>query len=198
LRGYTREKIWDPVTRLWHWILALAVCLGWSFGKFMSFSTIQWHFYCGYLIIGLMMFRLVWGFCGPQPIRYRAFLPNPRRILNYLKSIGERTPSGIAGHSPIGALSVLAIVGLLIAQATTGLFIVSDDFFESGPLAHLVSEAVNNRCTWWHKLLSKAVLGIVVLHLSAIFFYLLWKKENLIQPMISGWKWVKLTKDNST
>jgi cytochrome b len=86
---------------------------------------------------------------------------------------------------------VIAILLLLTAQAGSGLFLVSDDYFESAPLAHLVSEAVNNRLTWWHKLLSKFVLGIVGLHVAAIFFYLVWKKENLIMPMISGWKWVK-------
>ena len=80
---------------------------------------------------------------------------------------------------------------LLTAQATSGLFIVSDDFFESGPLAYLVPDSVSNRLTWWHKLLSKFILVIISLHVAAIFYYLLWKKENLIKPMITGWKWVR-------
>ena len=165
--------------------------LGWSFGKFMSFSTIQWHFYCGYTIIGLLIFRYLWGFAGPAPVRYRALLPTPARTFAYLKEFGKRNPSGSPGHNPLGSLSIIAMILLLTAQATSGLFIVSDDFFESGPLAYLVPDSVSNRLTWWHKLLSKFILVIIGLHVAAIFYYLLWKKENLIKPMITGWKWVR-------
>ncbi len=186
-----RVKIWDPVTRLWHWALAIVVVMGWSFGKFMSFSTIQWHFYCGYAIIGLLVFRYLWGFTGPKPVRYRALIPTPSGTFAYLKDIGKRKPSGTPGHNPLGSLSIIVMILLLSAQAASGLFIVSDDFFESAPLAHLVSDAVSNRLTWWHKLLSKYILAIVGLHVAAILFYLLWKKENLIKPMITGWKWVR-------
>ena len=186
-----RVKIWDPVTRLWHWVLATVVVLGWSFGKFMSFSTIQWHFYCGYTIIGLLLFRYLWGFFGPAPVRYRAFFASPSRILAYLKEIGSRSPSGTPGHNPLGALSAIAMILLLTAQATSGLFIESEDFAESGPLAYLVSDAISDRLLWWHRLSSKFLLALVGLHVAAIFYYLIWKKENLIRPMITGWKWVK-------
>ena len=188
-----RAKIWDPVTRVWHWALVAAVSLGWSFGEFMKFSTIQWHFYCGYTVLGLIIFRLLWGFVGPRPVRYAALLPAPRKLLAYLKEIHKREPSGSPGHNPLGSLSVIAMLVLLAAQASSGLFIESDDFFESAPLAHLVSDAVSDRLTWWHKLMAKLILAVVVLHVAAIFFYLLWKKENLIRPMITGWKWIKTT-----
>jgi cytochrome b len=90
------------------------------------------------------------------------------------------------------------MVLLLTAQAASGLFIVSDDFFESAPLAHLASDAVRPRLTWWHKLLSKFIPALVGLHVTAVFFYLLWKKENLIKPMTTGWKWVNSTSDSKT
>jgi len=191
LENLHRVKIWDPVTRLWHWVLAIVVVLGWSLGKFMSFSTIQWHFYCGYTIIGLLIFRYLWGFVGPTSVRYRALIPTPAQTIAYLRDIGSRRPSGTPGHNPLGSLSVIAMILLLTAQASSGLFIASDDFSESGPLAYLVSDAVGDRLIWWHKLLSKIILAIVGLHIAAIFYYLLWKKENLIKPMITGWKWVK-------
>ena len=186
-----RAKIWDPVTRLCHWALVCAVTLGWCFGNFMSFTNIEWHFYCGYTIIGLMVFRGVWGFLGPAPVRFAALLPRPASIMQYLKHVLRREPSYTPGHNPLGALSILAMLVLLSAQAGTGLFIESDDYFESGPLAHLVVEAVRDQLTWWHKLLSKLILATVALHVAAIAFYLLWKKENLVKPMITGWKWVK-------
>lgn len=190
-----QEKIWDPVTRLWHWVLVLSVGVGWSFGKFMSFETIQWHFYLGYLTLGLMLFRYLWGFIGPRPVRYRALLPTPGNLLSYLRHVGQRKPSGTPGHNPLGSLSVVLILLAITAQALTGLFIESDDFFESGPLAGYVTEATVSRLTWWHRLNADFILILVVLHVSAILFYLIWKKENLITPMINGWKWVKRDND---
>lgn len=185
------EKIWDPVTRCWHWVLVIAVCLGWSFGKFMTFDTIRWHFYIGYLILGLMAFRYLWGFVGPAPVRYRALLPGPRALLDYLGRLGQRKPSGSAGHNPLGALSVIAMVAAISAQAVTGLFIESDDFFEYGPLAGYVAESTVSRMTWWHHFIADVILALVVLHVAAILFYLVWKRENLIKPMITGWKQVE-------
>jgi len=191
LQGFKQEKIWDPVTRLWHWVLALAVGVGWSFGKFMSFDNVQWHFYLGYLVLALVLFRWLWGFIGPAPVRFTALLPTPGALLGYLRHVGRREPSGTPGHNPLGSVSVLLMLLAITAQAVTGLFIASDDFFESGPLAGYVSEATADRLTWWHHLNADFILVLVVLHLGAILFYLLWKKENLVKPMISGWKWVK-------
>lgn len=191
MQGFTRLKIWDPVTRLWHWVLVLAVSIGWSFGKFMTFDTIQWHFYIGYLILGLMLFRYLWGFIGPEPVRYRAILPTPGVTIDYLKGISRREPSGSAGHNPLGSLSVIAMLLVITLQAVTGLFIESEDFFEYGPLAGYVSQSTINLMTRWHHFNADLLLILVALHVAAILFYLLWKKENLIKPMVNGWKWVK-------
>ena len=191
MRGFTREKIWDPVTRLWHWVLALAVGSGWTIGKFMSFDNIEWHFYLGYLVLGLVLFRCLWGLVGPAPVRLRALLPTPTELWQYLRHIGKREPGGTAGHNPLGSISVILMLLAVGAQAVTGLFIVSDDFFESGPLAGYVSEATVNRLTWWHHLNADLILILVALHVGAVLFYLVWKRENLIKPMITGWKWVK-------
>ena len=189
MQGFKQQKIWDPVTRLWHWVLVLAVGIGWGFGKFLSFDNIQWHFYIGYLVLGLMLFRYLWGLIGPAPVRYRALVP--QGLISYLRKVARREPSGTPGHNPLGSISVILMLVAITAQAVTGLFIVSDDFFESGPLASYVSEATSNRLTWWHHLNADIILVLVVLHVAAILFYLLWKKENLIKPMINGWKWVK-------
>ena len=185
------QKIWDPVTRLWHWVLAAVVITNWIFGEFMSFDTITWHFYLGYTVLGLLAFRLLWGFVGPVPIAWRSLIPRPKSVTDYLHNIGRREPSGTPGHNPLGSLSVLALLLALAGQAGTGLFIESDDFFESAPLVGYVSEATVNSMTWWHHFLAEVLLVLVGLHLAAIMFYLLWKQENLIKPMITGWKWVR-------
>lgn len=186
-----QKKIWDPVTRLWHWVLAVVVITNWGLGEFMSFDTISWHFYLGYTLIGLIAFRILWGFIGPSPVRWSSLWPRPVALLSYLRGLRHRTPSGSAGHNPLGSLSVLAILLVLAGQAGSGLFIESDDFFESAPLVGYVSESTVNSMTWWHHFLSSVLLILVILHLLAILFYRIWKREDLVRPMISGWKWVR-------
>ncbi len=186
------EKVWDPVTRLWHWVLALIVIINWAIGEFMSFDTIAWHFYLGYVVLGLLAFRVFWGFIGPRPVRWKSLLVRPGEILSYLTKILNRQPSGTPGHNPAGSLSVLALLMVLMGQAVSGLFIESDDFFESAPLVSYVSEAVVNLFTWLHHSFAEVLFVLVVLHLAAIVFYRLWKSENLVKPMITGWKWVRV------
>jgi len=194
LKGFQREKVWDPISRLWHWLLVASICVSWWFGEFMTFSTIDWHFYFGYIILGLMLFRIVWGFIGPAPARFRALIHTPQQTWRYLKKIGSRSPSGSARHNPLGSLSIIALLSSITLQGVTGLFIESDDFFDSGPLAGFVFETAIKQLNGWHHLNAKILLVLVGLHLCAILFYLLWKKENLIKPMITGWKWVKTNK----
>lgn len=191
-----QKKIWDPVTRLWHWILAIVVITNWLLGEFMSFDTIRWHFYLGYTLLGLIAFRFLWGFVGPTPIRWHSLWPRPVAVLSYLRSLSSRKPSATAGHNPVGALSVLAILLVLTGQAVSGLFIESDDFFESAPLVGYVSESISNSMTWWHHFLSNVLLALIILHLLAILFYRIWKREDLVRPMITGWKWVSSESSN--
>ena len=186
-----RKKIWDPVTRVWHWVLVLAIMITWPFGKFMSFDTVIWHFYLGYFILGLMLVRLLWGLVGPKSIRLRYLVPKPASLIAYIKTLRLKTPSGTPGHNPIGALSVIAMLIVITLQAITGLFIESEDFFEYGPLNEYVSEETMKFMLGWHHTLSDVIIILIALHISAIMFYLIWKNENLIKPMINGWKWVK-------
>ena len=191
MKGYRRDSIWDPVTRGWHWVLAASVITGWSLGEFRTFSVMQWHIYCGYLTGVLLVFRYVWGWAGPAPVRHRTLFASLRGIPAYLRHAGDRRPSGMPGHNPVGALSVIAMVLALTAQVVTGLFSEDDALFHSGPLASEVSSATVVMMTGYHNLFAKVVLVLVVLHLAAVLFYLVWKRENLVAPMWHGRKWVK-------
>ena len=191
MEGYRREAVWDPVTRLWHWLLAASVITGWILGEFRTFSIMQWHIYLGYLTGGLLVFRYVWGWVGPAPIRHRTLVASVRGIPAYLRRLGRRRPSGVAGHNPLGALSVIAMVLALTAQVVTGLFSEDDALFFSGPLASEVSSDTIELMTSYHHLFSNVVLVLVALHVAAILFYLVWKRENLVVPMLNGLKWVK-------
>ena len=191
MEGYRREAVWDPVTRLWHWVLAASVITGWLLGEFRTFSIMQWHIWLGYLTGGLLLFRYAWGWIGPTPIRHRTLFASLLDIPAYLRNVGRRQPSGVPGHNPIGALSVIAVVLALTAQVVTGLFSEDDALFFSGPLAAEVSSDIVGMMTGYHHLFAEVVLVLVVLHVAAILFYLVWKRENLVTPMLNGWKWVK-------
>ena len=186
-----REKIWDPVTRLWHWALATSVIAGWYFGEFRSFSTIEWHFYLGYTTGILLVFRYLWGFVGPAPIRHSTLLTTVPSLLSYARNLGLRHPSGTPGHNPLGALSIIAMVLALTFQVSTGLFSEDDGLFSAGPFSADVAESTVRLITSYHQIGAKVIFVLVMLHLAAIAFYLVWKKENLIVPMLTGWKWTR-------
>jgi len=157
----------------------------------MSLDNVTWHFYLGYLILGLMVFRIAWGLFGPTPVQFKNLLPTASSTIEYSKTIHLRSPSGVAGHNPLGSLWLITILLLLSAQGITGLFIEEEDLYENGPLFEYVSEATSDMLNGWHSDLSDIILAMVILHVSVLVYYLLWKKENLIKPMLTGWKWIK-------
>lgn len=176
-------RVWDLPTRLFHWLLAAAVA-GLLVTGNLGGNWMNWHFRLGYTVLSLLLFRLVWGVVGGHWSRFRQFLYGPRALLGYLK--GQSGPEHTTGHSPLGALSVLALLAVLLAQVTTGLF--SDDeiaFF--GPLVRFVSGDTVSLATSYHKNVGKfIVLGLVVLHIAAILFYRFGKRQDLITPMWTG------------
>jgi cytochrome b len=176
-----RIKIWDLPVRLFHWLLVLLLVAAVVTAK-IGGNAMDWHGRIGLCILGLIVFRIVWGFVGSFHARFASFWPTPSSLRAYLR--GEWSKQG---HNPLGALSVLALLALIGFQATTGLF-STDDIAFSGPLNRLVSEATSSTLTRIHKVSANAILTLVALHLAAIAFYVLIKKETLIKPMITGWK----------
>jgi cytochrome b len=185
-----RLRIWDPGVRLFHWALAACVTAGWLLGEFGP-AIMTWHFYVGYAVLALIACRLIWGLIGPREARFSAFLRGPGAVASYAATMGERRPSYWRGHNPLGGWAVAAMLLLLAVQAGTGLFADADDYLNVGPLAGWIEPRARLTAAAWHALLSKAVLGIVVLHVAAIAFYAIWKRENLVRPMIDGWKRVR-------
>ena len=177
-----KVRVWDLPTRLFHWSLALGVlCLAVS--GLIGGNAMVWHFRFGYAVLSLLLFRLVWGVVGGRWSRFGAFIYAPQSVINYLKGRGK--PEYSVGHSPIGAASVFALLGILLAQAGTGL-LSDDEIAASGPLTRFVSNATVNLATNYHKNIGKwMLLALVVLHIAAIFFYL-WRKHNLVKAMLHG------------
>jgi cytochrome b len=192
-------RIWDLPTRLFHW--ALFVCVvGLIITGNIGGNLMTWHFRLGYCVMTLLLFRIVWGLIGGKWSRFASFIYAPSTVIAYLK--GQGKPEHSAGHNPLGAGSVFALLAFLAAQVGTGL-ISDDEITNQGPLARFVSNASVNLANWWHKDVGKWVIAaLIVLHIAAILFYLHKKKENLIKPMLHGDKQmlepVEPSKDNAT
>ncbi|WP_282602238.1 cytochrome b/b6 domain-containing protein [Paracoccus sp. PARArs4] len=187
-----RVRVWDPALRAFHWLLATLVIANWLLGKFGP-GVMTIHFWLGYAILALLGFRVVWGFVGPKHARFRNFLRGPRAVISYLRHLHEPRPSLWPGHNPMGALSVVAMLGVLLWQVGSGLVIDPEDFVNIGPLADLAGSDISHAAVGWHDLGATLVLVLVLLHVAIIAFYRLWKHEDLVRPMITGWKWVRRT-----
>lgn len=176
-----RIRLWDLPTRIFHWSLVAAVCVAVITGK-LGGTWMEVHGKAGLTIVGLVTFRIVWGFVGSTHARFLSFAPTPSKVVAYLKGRWQ----GV-GHNPLGAFSVLALLGLLAVQATTGLF-TNDDIAFTGPLNVLVDETLAAKLTGLHRQLANGLLILLALHIVAIFFYVRFKKDNLVKPMVTGWK----------
>jgi cytochrome b len=179
-----RISLWDLPTRLFHWLLLLAVGTAIASGS-VGGNWMELHGRAGLAIVALLVFRLVWGFVGNHYARFASFFPLPWRLRSYL---GGRWRG--LGHNPLGALSVLALLGVLTLQVSSGL-VSNDEIAFTGPLSSLVSETVSLRLTGLHHQLSKVLFVLLGLHVAAIFFHLWIKKDNLIRPMVTGFKTIE-------
>ena len=171
--------IWDVPIRLFHWLLVVAVC-GAVITGLVGGNLMPWHGRFGACVLGLIVFRLVWGVLGSPTARFREFVRGPAAIRAYLR--GEWRG---AGHNPLGALSVLAMLLMIGAQAVSGHF-ARDDIAFAGPLAQLIGTTASDRVTTLHRLGANAALALVALHVAAIAFYTLVKKQNLVVAMLTG------------
>lgn len=176
-----RIRVWDLPTRIFHWSLATLVAAAIITGK-IGGNAIVWHGRIGLALVGLVVFRLVWGFLGSTHARFASFVPTPARLRAYLRGEWD----GL-GHNPLGALSVLALLALITVQLATGL-LANDDIAFQGHLAPLVSKELSDTLSSLHRLFINALIALIVLHLAAIMFYAHVKRDNLVQPMVTGWK----------
>jgi cytochrome b len=175
-----RVRVWDLPTRLVHWALAVLVLVAWLTGG----ERMDIHRYAGYGILGLVVFRLYWGVAGGSTARFSEFVKGPGTVLAYVR--GWRAAPASFGHNPLGALSVLLLVILLISQIGLGLFAVDVDGLESGPLARFITFETGRKAADLHELNFRLLQAAIVLHLVAIAAYALFKRRNLVGPMVTG------------
>jgi cytochrome b len=152
-----RVLVWDWPTRLVHWLLVALVIFSWWSAEE---GHMDWHRYSGYTLLGVLVFRVYWGLAGAHTARFAQFVKGPR--------------------------AVVVLLALLVTQVALGLFAVDIDGLESGPLSHLVSFDTGRVCAEVHEAVFNVLMLFVTLHIAAVFAYLLFKKQNLIGPMITG------------
>lgn len=183
-------RIWDIPVRLFHWLLVLAVIGLFVTGK-LGGNWMEYHQKLGAFVLGLVIFRVIWGVVGGFHARFANFVRGPSTVLAYMKRLVGKGDNKAAptypGHNPMGALSVVGLLAVLGFQAMSGLF-ADDDILSSGPYAASVSKGVSDLLTKLHKLNSDLILILVGVHIAAIVFYFFVKKENLVKAMFTGRK----------
>ncbi|XOV83972.1 MAG: cytochrome b/b6 domain-containing protein [bacterium] len=177
--------VWDLPTRLFHWLLVF--CLAGSWITAEEFDWFEYHFLFGYTSLGLIIFRILWGFIGPTHARFSTFVKGPVQVFNSARQLLNRNPSPYVGHNPVGGWSTVLFLAVVATQATTGLFI-SDDIFYAGPYNAVVSSSTAGELAGIHHLNFNVLQALVVIHLCAIIWYQWGKRTALIKPMISGRK----------
>lgn len=178
-------RVWDLPTRLFHWLLAACV-IGSVVSAKIGGNAMVWHFRFGYVVFTLLAFRLLWGVFGGRWSRFASFVYAPATLLRYLRGASRAEEHHEVGHSPLGALSVFALLAILAAQVGSGLF-ADDEISNTGPLIKFVSGATSSLLTSWHKTFGQGIiLTLVVLHVAAIVMYRVRRGRDLVRPMLVG------------
>lgn len=184
-------RVWDGATRLFHWTIVLVVVLSYvsitladgpNAGLWMKIHVIS-----GETMLGLLLFRIIWGVIGSDTSRFSRFLRSPLAALRHLAHFGRREPNTVVGHNEAGGWMVVVLLLLLAAQVVTGLF-ANDDGATEGPLMKFVSKDLSDQLSGLHGLNFNILIGAIALHVVAVFAYLAIKRQNLIRPMITGKK----------
>ena len=183
--GTAAVRVWDLPTRLFHWTLATAV-VGSVISAKIGGNAMVWHFRLGALVLALLAFRVLWGLVGGRWSRFASFIYAPATVLRYLRGPTRPDEHLDVGHNPLGSASVFALLGFLVLQVATGL-VADDEIANVGPLNRFASAGLVARASSWHKEYGQWLLiALVLLHVAAIVFYFVRKRQNLVRPMLSG------------
>jgi len=179
--GKSKVYVWDIPLRLFHWALLAAVATSLFTAEFGPMSV---HLISGHVVLGLLAFRLVWGFAGGRYARFANFVKGPGAVLAYARKLKSGVGAAHPGHNPMGGWSVLAMIAALAIQTVTGMY-ANDDILTEGPLADTVTKATSDYLTYIHHLSSNAVYALIVLHVAAVAFYT-YKGQGIVAAMIDG------------
>ncbi len=176
-------RVWDLPVRAMHWSLVAGIAVCWWSGVN---NELEYHTYAGYAVLWIVLLRLYWGMVGSSTARFVNFVRGPKAILDYAASLHRRDTPHSHGHNALGAISIVLMLGLVLTVVTFGLFAVDVDGLYSGPLSLYVSFKQGRHLAHLHYDWFNVLLWVIGLHLAAVIFYFLYKRHNLVGPMISG------------
>jgi cytochrome b len=179
-----RKLVWDLPLRLFHWLLVLLFLASWLTAEL---GLMDLHFYAGYAVATLLLFRLAWGVIGPRYARFTSFVAGPARVFRYLRGWLGGTSGQSAGHTPPGGWMAVLLLLLLAAQVATGM-VNSHDGLDAGPWYWAASREVRALGESWHGRLFDLLLIFTALHIVAVLLYRLRPGVDLIGPMFTGRK----------
>ncbi len=179
-------KVWDLPVRIFHWGLVIAFAAAYI-TNLLGVNYFKYHLWCGYTVIILVLFRIIWGVVGTYHAKFIHFVRNPFATIKYVISIIKKADKHYAGHNPLGALMVLVLLLTILIQAVTGLF-SNDEIFNLGPLYGYVSNDLSLTLTEIHQNLFYWILGAVILHIIAVCLHVFFKHDNIIKAMVTGKK----------
>jgi cytochrome b len=176
--------VWDVPTRLFHWLVAMLVPAAYATQKL---DWMGWHVRVGEALLMLLIFRLFWGIFGSDTAKFHRFLASPGAVFRHLAQVFRREPDLAIGHNAAGGWSVFLLLGLLLGETLSGLY-VNNDVADEGPLTEWVPAPVSNAIAALHQVFWYALLCAIALHLLAIVIYAVAKGQNLVLPMLTGRK----------
>ena len=181
--GTRRVTIWDLPTRLFHWLLAGVLVASYLTGED---GPVEIHAQLGYVVLGLLLFRLAWGLVGSETARFASFVRAPGAAFAHLRGLMAPGPlAAEAGHNPLGGYAVIALLALVAVQVGTGLFLDDDETFWA-PLNGMVSADTVKILKEIHEINVNLLIGMVAVHVAAILWYAFAKRRDLVRPMVTG------------
>lgn len=189
MRRQAEQRVWDPLVRVSHWVMAAAFGIAWATAEGEEGIVQTLHVGAGYTILGLVALRLVWGVIGTRHARFASFVKGPRQVLAYLGRMARLDAPATVGHNPAaGAMIVALLVGLALTGAT-GLMLYGAHE-QAGPLARAMAPfaGFDEALEEVHEFLAGFTAALVGLHVAGVLFSSLLHRENLIRAMITGRK----------
>jgi cytochrome b len=184
----SRIRVWDLPVRLFHWTLVLLMVTSYFSGR-AGGDWMKLHFWSGYAILTLLLFRIAWGFVGSTTARFSNFVKGPSAAFRHIAELAGADRPREAGHNPLGGAMVVVLIFGVLAQVIAGLFSADTDTgIVTGPLSGLVADKWIERATAFHTYWVNVLLILVGLHVLAAILYLVWKRQNLIAAMVHGHK----------
>ncbi|MCC5865431.1 MAG: cytochrome b/b6 domain-containing protein [Wenzhouxiangella sp.] len=178
------RQVWDLPTRLSHWAIVTLLLIQLMSSQFPLLPT-TWHLWAGYLLLLVVLFRTGWGLVGSDSARFGPMLSSLRGLPAYLPLLFSNRPTHWPGHNPVGALSSLLLLALLLISCVSGLFVETWAEYR-GPLAERVSRSTSLWLADLHSVIRWPIYGLVLIHIGAVSGYLLFKGEDRIGPIFGN------------